>query len=258
MRTPVASRIAALIAAAAICVAGCAGTSTGRDARIRGLPRTVDEAVRVLRTEWLSDADENWILRNPKAQVVSGLHWPWGMRVRNEFELWEDNSELRASCGSEDPDACSAAIFARLWEAVRSDADPDLVLGLDSAFRLAESVEITYAGFGELRIGEVVSRLRQQVDSQLLIDGMDGGRGSADTLRLKTTGGPNLDCWARVEFSEDGTGPVPLSEFLSWLSWRNGFETLYLPGGIELRFDDPCAWPERPRDYPRFDDADEQ
>jgi hypothetical protein len=33
-------------------------------------PRTVDEAVQVLKAKWLKPKDLEWILRNPKEQVV--------------------------------------------------------------------------------------------------------------------------------------------------------------------------------------------
>jgi hypothetical protein len=39
-------------------------------------PKTVDEAVQVLKTKWLKPKDLDWILRNPKEQVVWTLYRP--------------------------------------------------------------------------------------------------------------------------------------------------------------------------------------
>jgi hypothetical protein len=36
-------------------------------------PKTVDEAVQVLKTKWLQPKDRDWILRNPKGEVRSRL-----------------------------------------------------------------------------------------------------------------------------------------------------------------------------------------
>jgi len=94
-------------------------------------PRTVDEAVQVLKAKWLKAKDRDWILRNPKDTVVWTLYRPFGTGVRNEFGLWGDNEPLHDSCGTKDPEGCSVVILNRLWESVRADADPALVRQLD-------------------------------------------------------------------------------------------------------------------------------
>ena len=66
-------------------------------------PKTVDEAVQVLKAKWLKPKDLDWILRNPKDQVVLTLYRPFGTGVRNEFGLWGDNVALHESCGDKDP-----------------------------------------------------------------------------------------------------------------------------------------------------------
>lgn len=83
------------------------------------IPRTVDEAVSVLKTIWLSAGDLDWLLRNPQKQAVATLYRPFGMGVRNQFGLWGDNQQLRDSCGENNPEGCSVVIFNRLWESVR-------------------------------------------------------------------------------------------------------------------------------------------
>src|SRR6266567_1761570 len=110
-------------------------------------PRTVDEAVQILKTKWLKPKDLDWILRNPKDEIVWSLYRPFGTGVRNEFGLWGDNQALRNSCGNKDPEGCSVVIFNRLWESVRADADAPLVKQLDCQFQLVEAIHINEAGF---------------------------------------------------------------------------------------------------------------
>ena len=105
-------------------------------------PRTVDEAVSVLRHRWLHAEDEDLILRMPKDFALAHLHMPFGTAVRNEFHLWSDNEALRRSCGTEDPEGCSGLIFEHLWGAIRASADSHLVNQLDCQFRLSERVQV--------------------------------------------------------------------------------------------------------------------
>lgn len=115
--------------------------------RAPNTPRTVDEAVSVLKTRWLSARDLDWLLRNPQKQAVAALYRPFGTGVRNQFGLWGDNQQLRDSCGGNNPEGCSVMIFNRLWASVRSDADPSLVRELDCQFQLADAIRINYKGF---------------------------------------------------------------------------------------------------------------
>ena len=66
------------------------------------MPTTVEEAVQIIKNNWISQEDRDWILRNPEDAMVS-LHMSFGMAVRNEFGLWQNNSALRASCGKKHP-----------------------------------------------------------------------------------------------------------------------------------------------------------
>jgi hypothetical protein len=51
-------------------------------------PKTVAEAVQVLKTKWLQPKDRDWILRNTKDEVRSRLYMGFGTGVRNQFGLW--------------------------------------------------------------------------------------------------------------------------------------------------------------------------
>ena len=209
------------------------------------VPHTVDEAVQVLRTR-LSGSDLDWILRTPRDEAITRLHLPFGTHVRNEFRLWGGNPELLQSCGVADPEECSGIIFERLWEAVREDADPSLVRRLDCQFALAASIQVRYADFYRLRVGEVFERLQEQIDKQLPTLRSHMAAACDTSLSLRPVGEPKLRCWSRAEFSEDGADPVSLERFLGWYGWRNGFSAVHAPPFIEARFYEKCAWPSRP------------
>jgi hypothetical protein len=199
-----------------------------------------------LKAKWLKKQDRDWILRNPKDVVTVELHLPFGTAVRNDFGLWGRNAELLASCGDQDAEACSRVIFDRLWESIRADAEAELVRRLDCQFALVEQLQIRYAGFFKLRIGEIVTQMGAQIGRQL-----EGGlprtaAGCDAALTLSLKGRPNRDCWSRAEFSEDGRDPVSLQRFLGWFSWRNGFRVKHSPPALDLDFETKCAWPQRP------------
>jgi hypothetical protein len=63
-------------------------------------PKTVAEAIQVIKTKWLKPKDLDWILRNPKEQVVWTLYRPFGTGVRNEFGLWGSEDRERLARGS--------------------------------------------------------------------------------------------------------------------------------------------------------------
>jgi hypothetical protein len=123
-------------------------------------PKTVDEAVQVLKTTWLKPKDLDWILRNPKYR-------PFGTGVRNEFGLWGDNVALHESCGNKDAEGCAVVIFERLWESVRADADRSLVRQLDCQFQLVQTIHISEEGFYKLTTGELVKTIQSQINDQL-------------------------------------------------------------------------------------------
>ena len=58
--------------------AGCAMRSAKHPALSPDAPRTVEQAVEVLKFDWLSESELDWILRNPQNAVTAGLHLPFG------------------------------------------------------------------------------------------------------------------------------------------------------------------------------------
>jgi hypothetical protein len=216
------------------------------DAGAKPVPKTVDEAVVTLKTEWLSPTERDWILRTPRNQAVAKLHIPFGTAVRNSFKLWGGNPELIASCGVPHPEACSSIIFDRLWQSLRADADPGLVRQLDCQFKLIEQIDINYKGFGNLTVEKMLDSVQEQIDQQMDSLAKSGAQLCQTSLRLEPTGDPNLKCFVRAEFSNDKSPHTSLDRFWGWIGWRNGFEVLNEPPNIRLRFDNRCAWPQRP------------
>ena len=75
-------------------------------------PKTVDEAVQILKTKWLQPRDRDWIVRNPKDEAWARLYTGFATDVRNQFGLWGDNQPLHESCGTKDPEGCSSVILS--------------------------------------------------------------------------------------------------------------------------------------------------
>jgi len=223
-----------------ICMAVTAAPSTKKPIR----PRTVNDAVHIIKSKWLSKSDLDWILRNPEDQVSAQLHHGLGTTIRNEFGLWGDNKQLRTACGEEHPDNCSGVIISALWKSIRSDNDPELVKQLDIQFKLLSEIPITYTGFRELRTGEWLASLNSQIEAYLIK--VNEGSSSKISFSIHVVGDPNSDCYSRAEFSEDGKGPKALGPFLGWFSWRNSFTVRHDPPFIEFNFTKKCAWPKRP------------
>jgi hypothetical protein len=99
-------------------------------------------------------------------------------------------------------------------------------------------------------MGAIVDSLNKQIGRQLAGIKERLPAGCSADLSLRIVGSPNLECWARVEFSEDGRDPVSLASFFGWFDWRNAFAAVNVPPFIELRFREPCAWPQRPTGFP--------
>jgi len=212
-------------------------------------PKTVAEAVEIIRTKWISDDDRDWILRNPKDHVRASLHFTLGLEIRNQFGLWGRNSALMKSCGVNHPDDCSGIIIEQLWRRIRSEADPQFIQKLDSQFDLLDRVQINCSGLNLIELGELFQRLQKQIDQQ--VPAISTQQGLESALRIKLVGDPNLKCFTRAEFSEDVNGSVPLGLLLGWISWRNGFTIRHNPPEIEFMFHDKCAWEKPPTWFKR-------
>lgn len=217
----------------------CAGNAPKNIETNETWPKTVDEAVTVLKTEWLSEEDIEWIRNNPKESVTAKLHLPFGTGVRNQFGLWGHNTDLLQSCGNDHAEACSGIIFDALWESIRAETPAELAAAMDCQFSLANEIVIDSTGFYKMRIGEVISNLQDQVDLQL----SKIERSCANKLQLIPIGNPDTKCWVRYEFESASS----LNMFLNWFSWRNGFSVGSKPPAIELKFKEQCSWPERPK-----------
>jgi len=220
------------------------------------VPRTVDEAVSILKTKWLSAKDLDWLLRNPQERAVVTLYRPFGTGVRNQFGLWGDNQQLRDSCGVNNPEECSWVIFKRLWESVRSDADPSLVRQLDCQFRLAETIRINYKGFHNLTTGELLKALQSQIDDQMAKFEATGQSPCQNSLGIEVEGKPDKHCFVDASFArrhkgqpKDQSTETSLEMILGWLGVRNFFMARHVPPKIVLNFTRECQFSNPPPSY---------
>lgn len=208
-------------------------------------PKSVDEAVQVLKTKWLQPKDRDWILRNPKDQVRSGLYMGVGTAVRNQFGLWGDNQPLHDSCGMKDPEGCSVVILDRLWESVRADADSALVHQLDCQFQLAHAIHVSLKGINRSTTRGMIRSLQSQIDSQLAALKSSGTTPCQSSLRLDVAGKPDLDCFAVAPHRNEERNywaDLPLDRALGVLGIRNLFRTVHEPPKIKFKFVRSCQF----------------
>jgi hypothetical protein len=214
-------------------------------------PRTVDEAVQVLKTKWLQPKDRDWILRNTKDEVRSKLYMGFGTGMRNQFGLWGDNQPLHDSCGTKDPEGCSVVILDRLWESVRGDADPALVRQLECQFQLAQAIHVSLKGFHQLTTREMIRRLQSQIDSQLAALAASGVPGCQSSLTLDVAGKPDMGCFVVAPHGKEERkywDDLTLDRALAVLGTDNLFRTVHYPPKLTLDFVRQCQFP-RPFPY---------
>ena len=215
-------------------------------------PKTVDEAVQVLKTKWLKPKDLDWILRNPKDQVVWTLYRPFGTGIRNQLGLWGDNMALHESCGDKDPEGRSVVILNRLWEIVRADADRSLVRQLDCQFQVAQAIHINEAGFYKLTTAELVKAIQSQIDDQLSKLAVTGTTLCQRSLTLEVAGKPDGHCFVDAPHGKrvsDQVKDVTLDKALSGLGFFNLFRMVHEPPKITLDFARKCQFPTPPYLY---------
>ena len=208
-------------------------------------PKTVDEAVQVLKTKWLRPKDRDWILRNTKDEVWARLYMGFGTGVRNQFGLWGDNQPLRDSCGTNDPEGCSSVILNRLWESVRGEADPALVHQLDCQFELAQAIHVSLKGFHQLTTREMIRRLQSQIDSQLPTLAASGEPSCQSSLTLDVAGKPDMGCFVVAPHRKEESkywDDLALDHALAVLGTRNLFRTVHYPPNITLDFLRNCQF----------------
>jgi len=246
------TRVTALILVLLIAMAlmGQGKPNDTQTQRASTVPSTVDEAVSVLKTKWLSAKDLDWLLRNPQKQAVATLYRPFGTGVRNQFGLWGDNQQLRDSCGVNNPEGCSVVIFNRLWESVRSGADPSLVRQLDCQFQLAEAIRINYKGFNNLTTGALLKALQHQIDIHMAKVEATGQPSCQSSLGIEVEGKPDKYCFVDASFArrrkgqpKDQPTDTNLEMILGWLGVRIFFTSKHVPPKIVLSFTRQCQFP---------------
>ena len=212
-------------------------------------PKTVDEAVQVLKTKWLQPKDRDWVLRNSKDEVRSRLYMGFGTSMRNQFGLWGDNQPLHDSCGTKDPESCSVVILDRLWESVRGDADPALVRQLECQFQLAQAIQISLKGFHRMTTRYMIRRLQSQIDSQLAAFAASGTSGCQTSLAIDVAGKPNMDCYVAAPHRNEERklrDDLTLDQAIAVLGTRNAFRTVNYPPKLTLDFVRQCQHAREP------------
>ncbi len=85
-------------------------------------PKTVDEAVERLMAE-ISEEDKKTLMNTPERELIQ-YHFGLGMYIRNEFGLWQGNTDLLESCCGggyyQEPDEASSVIIKALWERLKT------------------------------------------------------------------------------------------------------------------------------------------
>ena len=84
------------------------------------------------RAEWivsdvinhLQDAQKIYLLLTPR-QELFGFHHSLGRKIRNHYQLWQDNALLE-EIGKEHPDDASGVIIEAVWEKLRETEAADL------------------------------------------------------------------------------------------------------------------------------------
>jgi hypothetical protein len=211
-------------------------------------PKTVDEAVQVIKAHWLKPKDIEWIRRSPKDEAVWTLYRPFGTGVRNQFGLWGDNQALRDSCGDNNPEGCSVVIFNRLWESVRNDTDQELLRQLDCQFQLVRTIHVSVKGFHQATTREMIRRLQSQINSQLSGLTTSSTPPCQTSLTLEVGGKPDMSCYVVAPHGKkasDAVNDMTLDRALATLGLDNLFRTIHYPPKLTLQFARKCQF-ERP------------
>ena len=198
----------------------------------------------------MSEEDKETIRSTNKDNLIQ-FHHGWGTGIRNYYGLWRGNDQLREdACGKGcHPDDASMVIIEKVWESIRKDTDPELVMKLDCQFLIAEKVEIDTGGFYKLTIGDVIKEIQKQINEKIPKLKLNDNSDCELKLPIRIKGDPDLSCWTRAEFSEEGSPPVPLNRLLGWIGFRNSFKHQYNPPYLDFIFYEKCSWPEPPKHF---------
>lgn len=87
-------------------------------------PSTLEQAtIEIL--EWMDEADKEAVKQTEEGDLIL-FHHGWGTGIRNEFGLWRGNTNLMASCNTEDPDRASMAIIKSVWQRLQDEGRAEL------------------------------------------------------------------------------------------------------------------------------------
>lgn len=82
-------------------------------------PKTIDEAAMLI-IKKMKKKEKKTIKETSPFDLIL-YHHGWGTGIRNEFGLWNDNTELMKDCGNTHPDDCSMKIIYRVWQILQEN-----------------------------------------------------------------------------------------------------------------------------------------
>jgi hypothetical protein len=77
-------------------------------------PKTLDEAVNICLLTITPQEKE--LIKYTSEDRLIWFHFDWAVNMRNEFGMWEDNTDLLESCGASNPDDASMVIVDAVWK----------------------------------------------------------------------------------------------------------------------------------------------
>lgn len=80
-------------------------------------PSSVEEAIDLLNTVLTAD-EKREIAETPKENLIE-YHFSLGRWIRNNFDLWAENSALLEALGSTHPDHASKVLIERYWRSLQ-------------------------------------------------------------------------------------------------------------------------------------------
>jgi hypothetical protein len=144
-------------------------------------------------------------------------------------------------------------IFNRLWESIRSDADPSLLRQLDCQFQLSEAIQINYKGLNRVTNRELFKQLQSQINTQMASLESTNTPPCQTSLALEVEGKPDKDCFVDASFARGRKGQAKdqpteasLEVVLGWLGVRNFFMARHVPPKIVLNYSRQCQFRNPP------------
>jgi len=83
-------------------------------------PKTLNEAVGIVLAKIEEAGEIEDFINIPEDALTVATHHGLGRKIRNEFGLWIEGSELMKNLGAENPDYASGVIIKKAWHEARA------------------------------------------------------------------------------------------------------------------------------------------